>query len=124
MDSDTIKPILEGDINENIHKTNVELIREEINAFIQDLRNRDTIQSDTFFETKYAVLYGTSKSLFKMILNEARKPNFDHFKFFAKLNPMLDLILQIQNSEVSQYHASEKVGVILADEFIPPHLRK
>jgi hypothetical protein len=40
------------------------------------------------------------------------------------LNPMLDLILQIQNSEVSQYHASEKVGVILADEFIPSHLRK
>jgi FKBP-type peptidyl-prolyl cis-trans isomerase (trigger factor) len=118
-----IQPILEGDINENIHDTRVELIRSEINNFINDLQT-SAVQNDSHYQEKYSNLYSTSQTLFKMVLTEAKKPNFNHWSFFAKLNPMLDLILKIQKSEISQYKASENVGVLLGQEFIPSNLYK
>lgn len=117
-----IQPILEGDVNENIHDTRVELIRSEINNFINDLQTSNN--TDNYYQEKYSNLYNTSETLFKMVLTEAKKPNFNHWSFFAKLNPMLDLILKIQKSEISQYKASENIGVLLGQEFIPSNLYK
>lgn len=118
-----IQPILEGDINENIHDTNVQSIREEINNMIDELRNNAN-NSESYYQTKYTHLYDTSQTLFKMVFTEAQKLNFDHWSFFSKLNPMLDLILKIQNSEISQYKASENIGLLLGKEFIPSNLYK
>jgi hypothetical protein len=122
-DQPKIKPILEGDTNENIHETNVTVIREEINNMINELRSTES-RDESYYQTKYSTLFGTSQTLFKMVLTEARKSNFDHWSFFAKLNPMLDLVLKIQNSEISQYKASENIGLLLGKEFIPSHLYK
>jgi hypothetical protein len=124
MDSQNkIRPILEGDINENIHETNVTAIREEINDMINELRSPES-KADSYYESKYNTLYNTSQTLFKMVLTEAKRSNFDHWSFFAKLNPMLDLVLKIQNSEISQYKASENIGLLLGKEFIPSRLYK
>ena len=123
MDSQPkIKPILEGDINENIHDTNVQAIREEINNMIDEIRSN--ANSEAYYQTKYSHLYNTSQTLFKMVFTEAQKRNFDHWSFFSKLNPMLDLILKIQKSEISQYKASENIGLLLGKEFIPGNLYK
>jgi Asp-tRNA(Asn)/Glu-tRNA(Gln) amidotransferase B subunit len=117
--------------NSDIHKTNVEKIKQDIAELIKELKETDYIYTktpgDTMFESlqnKYNYLYKTSKTLFAFIVQEANKTNFSKENFDKKINEILNLILKIQKSELTQNEASEKVGVMLANEYIPAHLLK
>ena len=67
----------------------------------------------------YSYLYKTSRTLFLLILKE--KNVNDTFKQNIKL--MLSSISKIQSNEISQNTASEEIGTVLANEYIPSNLR-
>ena len=115
--------------NSVIHKTNVDKIKQDIFELIQELKETNYIYTkmtgDTIFESlknKYNYLYKTSKTLFTFIVQETNNTNFIKEHFDRKINEIFNLILKIQKDEITQNEASEKVGVMLANEYIPSHL--
>lgn len=123
-------------MSNTIHNTKVTFIKNEVFDLIKELslmryvhkpkRNHND-QDDVnvvYLKNKYKNLSSTSPTLFNLILSEATKNSFDKTAFNNKINEMLDLITNIQSSKISQDDASEKVGVMLANEFIPRHIRE
>jgi hypothetical protein len=100
----------------NIKDTQVELIKSQVNNFISDIQNNVI---GVNFQEKYNILYKTSKSLFDLIIKDASKTNFNRALFDEKLDKMLYYIEKIQQSGVTQDLASQKVGEMLASEYIP-----
>jgi hypothetical protein len=113
----------------NINDTDVDLIKQDINSLLKELENIKTKGDETpndhlyRLEKKYKNLKKTSSKLFDFTIKEFQKPNFNKEQFLKTLNMMLDSILNIQNSKISQYDASVKIGTSLANHYIP-HLKK
>ena len=108
----------------SIHNTKVSLIKTQITELQNELndlvsKGEDLSQWSDSLSRKYKHLSKTSNTLFKYILNESTKPNFDKKHFDTTINMMLSGIEKIQNSEVSQYDASVQVGTHLANKFFP-----
>jgi len=108
----------------SIQNTKVPIIREQVVALQNDLKElllhgEDISQWNDNLAKKYKHLSKTSNTLFKFIVYESQKPNFDKAHFDATINMMLDSIEKIQKSEVSQYDASVNVGTHLASKFFP-----
>ena len=110
----------------SIHNTKTDIIRKEIDNLIQELRYTvpTADQGIEYLQNKYNYLYSTSESLFKMIVRESLKPDFDLIIFKQKVSIMLNYILKIQRETITQEAASEKVGVLLGKEYIPKDLYK
>jgi len=117
--------------NINIYKTNVDMINNDIQNLILDLKkskfiyNKSDNNSTTVFNllsNKYSVLFTTSKTLFTLVLSDVNKVDFDQNSFNLKIKHILDLIIQMQKSKITQNDASENVGRMLAKEFIPNNL--
>ena len=109
----------------NVNDTKIDLIRNNVKNLLNDLNNTKNV-SDEFKQIlieKYQYLYSTSKGLFEFILKEYTKIGFDKM-FYKNLDLMLTQISKIQNSEVTQYKASEVIGTIIGNQYIPEHLRK
>lgn len=107
--------------------TNVTLIKQQVYNLIEELLTTQPTspnQGKLYLETKYNYLFKISPGLFNLITKEALSPNFNLKKFQSKLEPMLSYIIDIQTSKISQYTASEKVGIVIADEYIPKDLFK
>jgi hypothetical protein len=119
----------------NIHLTKVNEIKKEIKDLIDELkqtnytyipkRHSNDPEDSTFIQlqNKYTFLSKTSKTLFLYIVRETNSQTFNKEAFDSKINELLRLITRIQNSEITQDDASKKVGVMLADEYIPKNLR-
>ena len=113
----------------NIKDTNVDIVKQEIESLLKDLENikikGDESPDDYLYNLgkKYTNLKTTSSKLFEVTIKEFQKPNFNKSYFLKNLHMMLDSILNIQNSKISQYDASVKIGTSLAHQYIP-HLKK
>jgi hypothetical protein len=108
----------------NIHDTNVDLIKTEINNLILDLNNysksaRNISIYEKSLQNKYKYLFTTSNTLFTMIFNAFKNNKFDQDYFNIIINKMLGQILNIQNKNISQYDASVNIGTDLAQKYIP-----
>lgn len=117
--------------NTTVHNTNVDMIRNNVFDLINELENTNYVYTktpyDPVFESlknKYNYLHKTSKTLFVFITQETNKKNFSKEIFYRKIDEILNLVLKIQKSELTQNEASEKVGVMLANEYIPANLLK
>lgn len=113
----------------NIKDTNVDIVKQEIESLLKELENIKTQNKESpndylyNLEKKYKNLKNTSSKLFEFTIKEFQKSNFNKELFLKNLNMMLDSILNIQNSKISQYDASVKIGTSLAHQYIP-HLKK
>lgn len=109
-------------MSNNIHDTDVKLIKKQVDTFLFDLeyysKGNDTPSID-FFKKKFNYLLCTSKSLFNFIYTNYPKDNFSKSSFTDNVNKMLDYILQIQQGSISQYDASGHVGSLIGKQFIP-----
>ena len=110
-------------MSNNIHNTKTEIIKQDITNLIYELRTNPTT-SPTYLEEKYHYLFNTSSSLFKMIITDVKRNDFNLELFQKKLYTMLDYILKIQESKISQETASKEVGLLLGKEYIPKELYK
>jgi hypothetical protein len=110
----------------SVNDTNVNIIKKECYDLITELKTTEPEinQGIEYLEQKYNYLFKTSETLFKLIIKDSLQPNFNYNTFENKLNVMLDYILKIQNSNITQNEASEKIGVVVADEYIPKNLYK
>lgn len=110
-------------MSNNIHDTNVELIREQVNNLIDEcesiLKNGEALSNyENNFSIKYKDLISTSNTLYTFTLQQDFK-NFDRDAFQQRLDMMLNVILNIQSSKISQYDASVIIGEKLARDYIP-----
>lgn len=112
----------------NIHDTKVDLINKQVNDLIKDLdkilkNGENTSSYENDFIIKYKYLIDTSNTLYKYICSQMNHhyndANFDQNKFKERLNLMLNAILDIQKSNMTQHEASVIVGEKLASEYIP-----
>lgn len=103
----------------NIHDTKVRDLRREISSFVTALKANPEI---TGCETKYSVLFNTSRALFGMIDREVRQKitneTFDELEFNTRVSEFLRLIESVQNGRITQYAASGIVGGKLAEQYI------
>lgn len=107
--------------------TNVDLIKQQSYYLIEELLTTQPTspnQGIEYLENKYNYLFKISPGLFNLITKEALSPNFNLNKFQNKLDVMLKYITDIKTSKISQHTASEKIGIIIADEYIPKNLYK
>ena len=107
--------------------TKVDLIKQQVYYLIEELLTTQPTsqnQDKLYLENKYEYLFKISPGLFNLIIKEALSPNFNLNKFSSKLDTMLGYITDIQGYKISQHTASEKVGIVIADEYIPKHLYK
>lgn len=113
-------------MSNNIHDTNVELIRDQVNNLIDEcenlLKNGEKLSNyENHFSNKYKHLINTSNTLYKFICTQMQQNfiNFDRDALQERLDMMLNAILNIQNSKISQYDASVMIGEKLAQDYIP-----
>lgn len=108
----------------NINDTDVELIKMQMKEMFDDIdtmiENDIKPQDDeVFLQKKHAHLYETSKSLFNYILIQYPKNSFDKKYFETTIHKMLESILEIQKSKVTQHDASVNIGTHLAKKYFP-----
>jgi len=107
-------------MNSNIHNTNVDKIKLQVNNLINDINSHPNLSSEEL-ENKYHYLFTTSKTLFNLIIAKTKKSNFDKQAFDKNLSYMLSNITKIQQNEITQDNASENVGKLLAKQYIPQY---
>ena len=106
-------------MSQNIHDTNVGLIKTQLESLVSDLDSN--INSDFYLETKYQQLRETSPTLYKFVISQYKSRSFNKELFTKNMTMMLTNILKIQNNEMSQHDASVEVGEELALQFIPQY---
>jgi DNA polymerase III gamma/tau subunit len=113
-------------MSNNIHDTDVELIRKQVDDLIDEcenlLKNGESLSNyETSFSNKYKHLITTSNTLYKFICTQMQQNfrNFNRVALQQRLDMMLNAILNIQNSKISQYDASVMIGEKLAKDYIP-----
>jgi hypothetical protein len=110
-------------MSNNIHDTNVNLIKTQVLSLMNDIDVLDpsesALDSQHVFKQKYKHLSSTSDTLFKYILKNYNQKNFNRRFFQTTLHLMLNNISQIQDNKVTQHNASSQVGEHLAKEYIP-----
>jgi hypothetical protein len=105
----------------DIHKTNVNAIRQQSFDLISFLDSVKEVNVDILHE-KFNVLFTTSPTLFNYILKNYSTTRNDKEKetlFKQNLDVLLSSIKDVQNGKMTQTQASGKVGVHLANTFIP-----
>lgn len=112
----------------NINDTDVYKLKDEITNFAYDLvemikGGENPVDNKFLLENKYSYLHKTSKTLFDFILNKYASGNVNVEFMNKTITYMLNSIVSIQRGEISKTKASEKVGSILADEYIPEYIR-
>lgn len=108
----------------NIHDTNVQTIRKQIDDLVVDLKqltdSNETVSDWTeSLQRKYKQLHRTSSTLFKFIITNYGTTNFNEAFFNQTIDMMLNKITNIQSYHISQEDASANVGTHLANTFIP-----
>lgn len=109
----------------NINDTNVDKIKLEILSLIDNLDNITKIKSISFDEyqstsqNQYKYLLSTSKTLWNYIFTQYKNNTFDKQQFLKNLDMMLNTILKIQQSQLSQHQASSLIGEEIALQYIP-----
>ena len=98
--------------------TDIDKIRNQVLNMINDLSNISEI-SENELQIKYSYLYNISKTLFNFIYKEKKNKSISIEIFNNQLNQMLDYISKIQKKELTQNNASELVGKMLANQYIP-----
>lgn len=108
----------------NINDTDVKTIKEQIN----NLKNKlDMIYNtgdnkedwEVSLKREFRKLYKTSKTLFNYIYINYNTENFNENFFNKTIDMMLDKIISIQQSEITQESASNNIGSLLAKKYIP-----
>jgi hypothetical protein len=110
----------------NINDTKINVIKNNVDSLLNDLSNVNNITSEfkEILIEKYHYLYSTSKGLFELVIKEKSNPGFNKVLFDKNLDLMLNQINKIQNAEITQYKASQVVGTVIGNQYIPEHLRK
>jgi hypothetical protein len=99
--------------------TDVDKIKSQVYSLIDDLQT--TTFNNYDLEQKYNYLFNISKTLFNLVVKEAKNPNFNKTSFDNNLSHMLNNIIKIQQNQISQHNASEDVGKLLAKQYIPQY---
>jgi hypothetical protein len=115
-------------MSSNINNTNVYKLKDEITNFANELVEmikigQNPINNKFVLQNKYSYLHNTSKTLFDFILNNYASGNVNVNFMNKTITYMLNSILSIQKGEISKTKASEQIGSILADEYIPENIR-
>jgi hypothetical protein len=113
----------------NIKDTDVTLIKSDLDALLKDLDNivkNNESPNDHLYrlEKKYKSIKNTSSALFNLVIKEYTNPNFNKQQFLTNINMMLNTILDIQKSKISQYDGSAKIGQAIAYQYIPQLKKK
>lgn len=108
----------------NINDTNVKLLRDQVNALLEDLDDiiakGDNISNhEDTLKNKYKYIVKTSDNLWKLIISQYTNSTFDKTVFMKNLEMMLSAISDIQGLKITQHDASQNVGETLASQFIP-----
>lgn len=108
----------------NINDTNANVINEQINGLKSRLRelNDNGEKKNDYEKTlqrEFKKLYKTSKTLFNYIFNNYNTSKFNEDFFNKTIGTMLGKIRSIQSSEITQEHASNQIGGLLAKKYIP-----
>jgi hypothetical protein len=99
--------------------TNVDKVKSEVYSLLNELQTC-TVEKEEL-EQKYNYLFNISKTLFNLVIQESKNPNFNKTSFDKNLSHMLDNILKIQQNQITQHNASEDIGKLLAKQFIPQY---
>lgn len=115
-------------MSSNINNTNVYKLKDEITNFANELVEmikigQNPINNKFVLQNKYSYLHNTSKTLFDFILNNYASGNVNVNFMNKTITYMLNSIVSIQKGEISKTKASEQIGSILADEYIPENIR-
>jgi hypothetical protein len=105
----------------DIHKTNVNIIRQQSFDLISYLDTVKEVKMDILQE-KFNELFTTSPTLFNYILKNysiTRNNKEKETQFKQNLDMLLSSVKDVQNGKMTQTQASGKVGVHLAHTFIP-----
>jgi len=108
----------------NIHDTNVELLKTQVQQLVNDIhdiknKNENPQEYARTLSKRYKELSKTSTSLFSFIIDNGGSDSFNKEFFDKTINIMFDKILDIQHSETTQHEASQNVGTHLAKQFFP-----
>jgi hypothetical protein len=109
----------------NINDTNVDKLKSEISSLINNLdiiiksNDKSIQQYETIYQTEYKYLFTTSKTLWNYIFTQYKSNTFDKTHFNKNLDMMLNTILKIQQSKISQQQGSTIVGEEIASQYIP-----
>jgi hypothetical protein len=112
----------------NINDTNVVKLKTEINSLISNLdnliesnkENAFSIQQyESTYQTQYKYTFTTSKTLWNYIFTQYKTKTFDKQQFQKNLDMMLNTILNIQKSKISQQEASTLIGEEIASQYVP-----
>lgn len=105
-------------MSDNIHDTKIDMIKRDVDLLIKDLSS-DIFYDLDYLKNKYHYLFTTSSTLFNLITNNVNKKNFNKDLFYKNIDEMLKYISLIQKNEITQHNASENIGTLLAEQFIP-----
>ena len=113
-------------MSQNIHNTNVNEIHKQVSSLLIDLddiisKNEEPSDFANSLHKRYKTLFTTSKTLFDFILKNYGNNTFDKSHFQKNLDMMLNAILNIQNSQLTQEQASISIGKSLASQYIPQY---
>ena len=113
-------------MSQNINDTNVNEIRNQVTSLLDNLdsiiaNNENPTDYDVTLRKRHKKLLNTSKTLFEFIFKNYTKDNFDKTQFHKNLDMMLNAILNIQNSQLTQHEASVSIGKSLATQYIPQY---
>ena len=108
----------------NINDTNIPKLKDELDLLLIDINtcienNENPQDNEHILKKKYKNIANTSSTLFKFILDNYGKQQFNKEYFTNTIKLMFDQIIAIQNAKTSQQDASEKVGSHLATQFFP-----
>ena len=94
-------------------------IYNEVNNMILDMKNN--CNESEYLQSKYKYLFESSNTLFNFVFNQYNSVTnpFQEDEFKKQLTKMLDYVIQVQTNKLNQNDASEKVGKMLANHYIP-----
>ena len=105
----------------NIQNTNINLLKIELTNLIEIL-DLGILKSESILKNKCPNLHKTSPTLFNYVIknyNNVKKNTITRDQFQTNINTMFKLILEIQDSKISQYDASVEIGKILGKQYLP-----
>ena len=106
----------------DIHKTDVNIIRQETLDLISALDNNTVNLNVSDLQESFKNLFTTSPTLFAFIIknySKTRNDKKEEEKFKQNLNLILNGVKDVQLGRVSHTEASGKVGTHLAHTYIP-----
>lgn len=101
-------------------------LRKECNELLKTLEYKTNLTDDQKedLRIKYHYINDASKGLFDFILRNKSSSLFDKITFDKHLNLMLDKFSNVRDVKTTQDKASEEIGSVIFNKYIPANLRQ